>query len=126
MSDMVGRNFDSFQIMEQLGVDAWGVLFRAHSSKLEKHVILYLLNGDRISQPGTREHALQVAKAAMRWRHPAIARVLEIGKTEDRLYIVRELLPVESLQDLLERLREKDKLIPIRWVMKISPACCGR
>jgi len=120
MDELVGSKIDQYLVLEELGEDTWGKLWKARSSELDNYVVLQQLHAEFINNPGLLEHITQTTKTALRWRHPAIARIFEFREVQNSAFIVREYIPGDNLQDLLERLREHKKTIPITEAIQFT------
>lgn len=72
----------------------------------ESSVVIKMLRGDWADEPGLRESLVQEARMAAQLDHPNIARVLDVGESSERPYLVMEFLFGRTLQQVLERAQE--------------------
>src|SRR5262249_22041898 len=76
--------------------------FRA-TDPLERSLRLQVVSPAVASDPDRAEKLQQVVQRAMQVQHQAIARVLDIGHTDDVGYVVSEHVEGESLEDVLQK-----------------------
>ncbi|GAB4572372.1 MAG: hypothetical protein Kow0077_11660 [Anaerolineae bacterium] len=104
-----GQTWKSKYIVRRLlGRGNMGLVFRAYASALKTEVTLKILfvrpvDSARYEQLKTR--FLETMKACADLEHPNIARVLEYGEYDGRLYLVRELVDGPTLRDVLSERR---------------------
>jgi Protein kinase domain len=94
------KRFDRYVILDSLGEGAFGAVYRALDEKLEREVALKVL---KRPSPKARERFAREMKALARLRHPGIVPVFDSGEVRETPYMVLELVPGRSLEDLLER-----------------------
>lgn len=99
MSEHIGR----YQILEQIGRGAMGMIFKAHDPALERVVALKVVSPQLEVTPELRSRFLREAKAAAQLTHPNIVTVHDIGEDRGQLFIVMELLTGEELRSLIAR-----------------------
>jgi serine/threonine protein kinase len=108
---IVGRNEDTmtatplqslghFQLVERLGVGAFGTVWKAHDLELDRTVAIKIPRRGQL-EPLEEEQFLREARVAAQLRHPNIVSVHEIGREGDTLYIVSDLVRGVSLSDWL-------------------------
>ena len=93
-----------FQLINEVGRGAFGSVWQAHDSKLDRKVAV------KVPRPGqfstsSREQFLREARAAAQLSHPNIVTVYEVGLDDDRIYIVSDFIDGVSLADLLSAKR---------------------
>ncbi len=86
-----------------LGQGGMGSVFRARDITLDRPVAIKVIAGDVATNPQLRDRFLQEARTVAKLRHPNIVAVYSAGDAGGVLYFVMELVPGESLRDLLER-----------------------
>jgi|GEM_PF-544719 len=91
-----------YRILGRLGSGGMSTVYRAHDPDRDIDVAIKLLQDDN---PGndTVLRFQREARAAARLNHPNVARVLDFGSADGKLYLVMELAPGQSLTDLIHR-----------------------
>lgn len=87
----VGDTVGHFQIEELLGKGGFGSVYSAFDSRLERRVALKIPRMNKLSVWHV-DSFIREAQAAAQLRHPNIVGVYEVGREEDRVYIVSELV----------------------------------
>ncbi len=100
MSERIGR----FELLEQLGSGAVGVVWRARDTRLRREVALKLIREERSSDRTVRERFIREFHAAASLNHPGIATLFEADQTpEGRVYCVYEKVDGETLTQRIRR-----------------------
>ncbi|MEE8412131.1 MAG: protein kinase [Acidobacteriota bacterium] len=100
MSERIGR----FELLEQLGSGAVGVVWRARDTRLRREVALKLIREERSSDRTVRERFIREFHAAASLNHPGIATLFEADQTpEGRVYCVYEIVDGETLTERIRR-----------------------
>ncbi len=97
----VRRQFDHFELQEQLGSGGMGTVYRALDQNLGRQVALKLLQKEHATNP---EFIAQFAKEAAitaSINHPHVVKVYSTGVDHGLVYIAMELVDKGSLDDLL-------------------------
>jgi len=96
-----------YQLLEEIGRGAMGVVYRAFDPNLERDVAIKTISGVLGEGPAAASETAQrferEARMAARLRHPNIVAVYDSGRDGDRLYLVLERVEGESLGDRLAR-----------------------
>jgi serine/threonine protein kinase len=86
----IPKRFEHYEVLErgdgslwELGRGAMGVTYKAIDTDLHCPVALKVINPAILNAAGTAQRFLREARAAAQLRHPNIATVLRLGKTED-------------------------------------------
>ncbi|MCA9074110.1 MAG: SUMF1/EgtB/PvdO family nonheme iron enzyme [Planctomycetaceae bacterium] len=87
-----------FQLKERLGIGAFGSVWKAWDSKLDRLVALKIPNKDRLSV-SEREIFHREARAAAQLNHPNIVRVFETGEDQGVIFIASEYIEGVTLRD---------------------------
>lgn len=87
-----------FELIEKVGIGAFGTVFKAYDEKLDRIVALKIprkgqLTGDEA------EKFLREARTAAQLRHPNIVAVHEVGCDDDRIFIVSDFVEGLTLSD---------------------------
>src|SRR6185503_19832043 len=96
-----GTRLGRYELLGPLGKGGMGEVYRARDERLGREVAIKVLppafakDGDRIAR-FEREARLLAAL-----NHPGIAAIYEVGEQDGRHYLVRELVPGETLDERL-------------------------
>ncbi|MBX3468262.1 MAG: serine/threonine protein kinase [Planctomycetes bacterium] len=99
--DLPLRQAGPYQLLAIVGHGRGGTVFLARRPGIERNFALKLLPPGL--DPEAEARALREARLASRLAHPGFARVLEIDRHQDRLYVVMEHVPGPTLRELVER-----------------------
>ncbi len=98
-----GARLAHFVIQRQLGAGGMGVVYEAVDETLGRKVAVKVLPPELVGSAERRARFLREARSAAAMSHPNIATVFEIDEANGQVFIVMELVPGESLRDLLAR-----------------------
>jgi len=98
----VPKTIGRFQIGEQLGAGAFGAVYRAHDSQLDREIALKLPHAGTLTTPARVQRFLREARAAAQLRHPAIVPVYEAGQHGEQLYIASAFIAGKPLSDAID------------------------
>jgi len=102
MSLSSGTKIDPYEIEEPLGSGGMGEVYRAHDSRLSRHVALKILP-DSFARDGERLQRFETeARAVAALSHPNILAVFDVGRHNESPFLISELLEGESLRQVLE------------------------
>jgi WD40 repeat protein len=90
-----------FDLIERLGMGGFGAVWRAHDTKLDRVVAIKIPRRGQLNAKET-EMFLREARAAAQLRHPNIVSVHEVGRDQDCVYLVSDLVAGMSLDKWLE------------------------
>ncbi len=105
----VRRQFDHFELQEQLGSGGMGTVYRALDQNLGRQVALKLLQKEQSANPEFIAQFEKEAAITASINHPHVVKVFSTGQDHGLVYIAMELVDKGSLDDLLnleERLGE--------------------
>lgn len=102
-SALDARLGEQYEIESLLGQGGMGSVFRAMDRTLHRAVAIKVISGDVALNPQLKERFLLEARTVAKLRHPNIVAVYSAGEADGLLYFVMELVPGESLRDLLTR-----------------------
>ena len=94
------RKIAHFELLEQLGIGAFGTVWKAKDTKLDRIVAVKIPRKDQLSEPEA-EQFLREARAAAQLRHPNVVTVHEVGRDGDSLFIVSDYVDGLTLSDWL-------------------------
>ena len=93
-----------YEILEEIGRGAMGVVFRARDPLLDRIVAIKTINVglSRVEAEAFEKRFDREARSAGRLNHPNIVTIYDVGKSGDVAYIAMELLEGRSLRDILD------------------------
>jgi serine/threonine protein kinase/tetratricopeptide (TPR) repeat protein len=98
---MIGETIAHYRIIEMIGLGGGGEVYLARDTSLERLVALKFLAQGSQSDRHARKRFMTEARAAAAIDHPYICKIFEIGKSDNRLYIVMEYVKGETLREAL-------------------------
>lgn len=105
-----------YQIQEEIGRGAMGIVYRAHDPQIDRNVALKILRKDRVTSENLLKRFLKEARAIGRLSHPNIVTVFDAGQDPDGIiYITEEYLEGRSLEQVL-----KDGPLDLERVVEIG------
>jgi hypothetical protein len=99
------RSLGRFQLLGQVGMGAFGAVWRARDPQLDRLVALKLLHPGLVSSAADRERFQREARAAAQLRHPGIVTVHEVTTLDGVPAIVSDFIDGVSLREFLEARR---------------------
>lgn len=93
--DSIGR----YRIIRILGQGAFGVVYLAHDTELERQVALKVPRLERFESREELELFVQEARSAAQLDHPGIVRVHDVQRDPDRLYVVQQYIDGANLAE---------------------------
>jgi serine/threonine protein kinase len=110
----VGRSFDDFELLEEIGRGGMGVVYKARQKSLDRLVALKMLPTEQSHNANLRARFLAEARAAAALRHPNIVGVYQVGESQVGQYIVMEYLEGQTLETIIQ-----ERTIPIPWAVNL-------
>jgi len=112
----------NYRLLRQLGTGGMGTVFEAAQISSGRHVALKLVSPEFASSRESVERFRQEGKLASKLSHPRCVFVLEADEDQGRPYIVMELMPGGTLNDLVH---EKGPLPPEQAIRRILDVMDG-
>jgi len=100
LTTMIGH----FELLDQIGVGGHGTVWKAKDCELDR-IVAIKIPRHRASSMGGEDQFLAEARTAAKLSHPGIVTVHEVGRDEDRLYIVSDYIDGVDLSEWLSAKR---------------------
>ncbi len=94
-------NYGRYQVIEELGQGAMGLVYRAHDPQIDRQVALKVLRRDRITGEDFVNRFLKEARVIGRLSHPNIVTVYDAGQEGPDVYIAMEFVEGSALNEIL-------------------------
>jgi hypothetical protein len=99
------RPLGKFQLLERVGVGAFGAVWKARDTELDRIVALKIPHTGLLTQDEDLQRFQREARAAAQLRHPGIVTVHEVATLEGLPVIVADFVTGVPLKDVLEAKR---------------------
>jgi serine/threonine protein kinase len=96
------QRLGKFQLLDRVGVGAFGAVWRARDTELDRIVALKVPHTGLLSEGDERERFQREARAAAQLRHPGLVAVHEVVELDGLPVIVAEFVTGVTLKDYLE------------------------
>jgi tetratricopeptide (TPR) repeat protein len=96
------RRLGKFQLLERVGLGAFGAVWRARDVELDRLVALKIPHAGLLSSPEGAERFYREARAAAQLRHPGIVPVHEVTTLDGLPVLVADFIEGVTLRDLLQ------------------------
>ena len=96
-----GQKIGKFEIMETIGVGAFGTVYKARDPELDRIVAVKVPRSGNLADDHDRDRFLREARSVAQLRHPSIVPVHEVGQQDGLLYLASEFVEGMTLADLL-------------------------
>ena len=96
-----GTRIGAYEVIAVIGAGGMGQVYRARDTRLDRDVALKILPPDLATDESRVRRFEQEARAAAALSHPNILAVYDIGRADNIIYVVSELLEGSTLRDAL-------------------------
>jgi serine/threonine protein kinase len=111
---LIGAKLGPCRVEERLAAGGMGVVYRARHTLLDQDVAVKILAPSLAADQEYVTRFFREAGAAGQIDHPNVIRVIDVGKFEDRYYLVMEYVP----GDTLDRVIETERRLPLERATK--------
>ncbi|MBI3405939.1 MAG: protein kinase [Acidobacteria bacterium] len=111
---------ERYAIVAEIGSGATGVVYRARDRETGETVALKVLRNELLSDPQILRRFKNELKAARMVSHRNVCRIYDFHRTEDAAFISMELVPGETLRQVLKRFGS----LPLRDGLRIAVHMC--
>jgi serine/threonine protein kinase len=122
MNDHERKRFGRYEVLNELGRGAMGVVYKAHDPKINRTVAvktISLAGQEPEEEQEYRQRFFREAQAAGRLSHPGIVTIFDVGEEPETRtpYIVMEFVGGETLEKLLSR---TDRKLPMEKALQVA------
>ena len=96
----IAATIGRFELLDQVGIGAFGSVWKARDPELDRLVAVKVPRKQQLSAADV-EQFLREARSAAQLKHPGIVSVHEVGRDDDRIYIVSDFVEGVTLADRL-------------------------
>ena len=98
----VGSQVAGYRLAEQIGRGGMAVVYRAHDSRLDRHVALKIMAPGLAQDDAFRQRFIRESRAAAAVDHPNIIPVFEAGEASGVLFIAMRFVQGRDVRTLLD------------------------
>lgn len=100
---------DRYRLDELLDQSGLSAVFKASDLKLDLEVALKIIDLEQLRQTTTPDSVQQQARTAMKLDHPGLVQVYDFGQVASKFYLVEELVPGSTLQEVRQTIEAIDR-----------------
>lgn len=95
------RQFNNYQLLEQLGEGGMGAVFKALDCNLQRHVALKILKRECSANAEEQAKLEEEARITASINHPHVVKIFAFGKDHGQFYLAMELVEKGTLDQLM-------------------------
>jgi serine/threonine protein kinase len=95
------RRLGKYELLEQLGVGAFGTVYKARDTELDRIVAVKIPRAGNLSSQDDVDRFLREARSAAQLRHPGIVSLFDAGQADGTCFLVSEYVHGATLSDRL-------------------------
>jgi WD40 repeat protein/tRNA A-37 threonylcarbamoyl transferase component Bud32 len=96
-----GQRLGRFELIEAVGVGAFGTVYKARDPQLDRTVAIKVPRSGNLATEEDRDRFLREARSVAQLRHASIVPVHEVGEHDEAPYLVSDFVQGVTLSDLL-------------------------
>ncbi len=114
------REISHFKLIEQIGAGAFGTVWKAFDTKLDRTVAIKVPRRGQLT-PGEEKKFLKEARSSAQLNHPHIVSVHEVGREGNTIYIVSDLIRGVPLSEMITENRLAQQEV-VELIVKLADA----
>lgn len=99
--------FGKYQILEELGRGAMGIVYQAYHTGLNRIIALKIMAPRKGPSDNTTQRFLREVQAMAKLEHSGIVQIIDTGQEEERFYFAMEFVKGTTFKTYLEEKRKK-------------------
>lgn len=104
VDERIGQQIGPHRILDKIGMGGMGVIYKAHDTRLDRHVALKFMPAFMNADADSRQRFMTEARAASRLDHPHICVIHDVAETDEgHLYITMPFYDGETLEKRITR-----------------------
>ena len=115
-----------YVVKSPLGKGSMAYVFRASDARLQTDVVLKVPKPEKVNTADFRERFLRESQMLIRFSHPHVVKVVDVGEYAELPYVVMQLLEGGSLADRIAKESDENGCMPPRflktWVREVARA----
>jgi WD40 repeat protein/serine/threonine protein kinase len=126
-SELERQRFDNYELLKgedgvpiELGRGAMGITYKAVDVDLHCFVTLKVISEKYLGDEAAKLRFLREARAAASFRHPNVASVFHLGKTDQNYFYTMEFVEGETLENLIKRLGQLEVKLALEIATQVA------
>src|SRR5437762_2660152 len=103
MSDLSGKRFGQYEILNVIGQGGMATVYRARQASMDRDVAIKVITGQLSNNPDFIARFEREARLIARLQHPHILPVYDFGRENDQLFLVMRLVEGGALDQKLRQ-----------------------